>query len=59
METHMTPTPDGPATPRWVKLFAAVALVTVAVVVIAMLAGGGQHGPGRHTGWSGVSAFMG
>ena len=54
----MTPTPDRPVTPRWVKLFAIAALMIVAVVVIAMLAGGSEHGPGRHTGGTGSSALM-
>ncbi|MGY1949035.1 hypothetical protein [Nocardia asiatica] len=35
-------------TPRWVIISAiAVAILAVAVAVV-MLAGGGQHGPGRH-----------
>ncbi len=55
----MTPTPSRPATPRWVKLIAAAALVIAVVVVVAMLTAGGQHGPGRHTGWTGTSAWMG
>ena len=35
--------------PRWVKVFAIIALVLVLLVVILLLAGGGSHGPGRHT----------
>jgi len=37
-------------TPRWVKLFGIVALALVLVVVVMLVAGGGQHGPGRHSG---------
>ena len=47
----MTPTPGRPATPRWVKIFAVAALLIVAAAVVAMLVLGGEHGPGRHTGW--------
>ncbi len=37
--------------PRWVKISLIVALVLVAVFVIINLAGGGgEHGPGRHSG---------
>lgn len=35
--------------PRWVKLFLITAAVLAAVLVALMLAGGGQHGPGRHS----------
>jgi len=39
------------ATPRWVKVFAIVALaLVVLVVVVVVLVGRGGHGPGRHTG---------
>ena len=37
-----------PGTPRWVKVFALVAIVLVLLVVAVMLAIGGEHGPGRH-----------
>ncbi|MDQ3588391.1 MAG: hypothetical protein M3375_08595 [Actinomycetota bacterium] len=37
------------ATPRWVKVVGAVALVLVVLVAILLLTGGGGHGPGRHT----------
>ena len=33
--------------PPWVKLFAIIALVLVALVVVLLLIGG-NHGPGRH-----------
>jgi hypothetical protein len=35
-------------TPRWVKVFAIVALLAVALVVVLLATGGGGHGPGRH-----------
>lgn len=34
-------------TPRWVKVFGAIALVVVLLVIILFLAGG-DHSPGRH-----------
>ena len=37
------------STPRWVKVFGVIALVLVVLVVVMMFAGGGNHGPGRHT----------
>ena len=37
-----------PGAPRWVKVFGAVAIVLVVLLVIALL-GGGEHGPSRHT----------
>jgi hypothetical protein len=41
-------TGDAPGTPRWVKVFAIIALIVVLLVVIVMVAGGGTHGPSRH-----------
>jgi hypothetical protein len=42
------PHPDSPpGTPRWVKVFAIIAVVVVLLVVILLLAGG-NHGPSRH-----------
>jgi len=38
------------ATPRWVKVFGIIALVLVVLVVVMLVTGGGNHGPGRHTG---------
>ena len=35
-------------TPRWVKLFGAVALGIIVLLAIVLLIGGG-HGPGRHS----------
>ncbi len=41
-------------TPRWVKVFAIIALVVVLLLAVIMLTGGaGGHGPGRHTGGGG------
>ncbi len=42
----------GPPTgaPRWVKVSAAMALIVVVIVVVLMATGGGEHGPGRHSG---------
>ena len=36
--------------PRWVKVFGIITLVVILVVAILLLTGGGNHGPGRHTG---------
>jgi len=44
-------THNGEGTPLWVKVFAAVALFLLVVIVIGLLtghAGPGRHGPGRH-----------
>jgi hypothetical protein len=40
--------PTYPGTPRWVKVSGIVALVLVVLAIILIVAGGGQHGPGRH-----------
>ena len=39
---------DTAGTPRWVKVFAIVALLVVLLFVVLMLTGRGDHGPGRH-----------
>lgn len=39
-----------PGIPGWVKLLAIGAAVVVALLVLAMLIAGGEHGPGRHLG---------
>jgi hypothetical protein len=39
-------------TPRWVKVFGAIALVVVVLFVVVLLIRGGEHGPGRHGGSS-------
>ena len=41
-------TGEAPGTPRWVKVFAIIALIVVLLVVILMVAGVGTHGPSRH-----------
>lgn len=46
--------PAPPGMPRWVKVFG---LVLIGVLMLAgglMLFGGGDHGPGRHTGQGGA-----
>jgi hypothetical protein len=51
-QTHVEPDRESNSSaPRWVKVFAIVALVLVLLVVIIMLTGvGGEHGPGSpHT----------
>lgn len=37
-----------PPVPRWVKVLAAIAALVVAVAILLMAIGGGEHGPGRH-----------
>ena len=37
-------------TPRWVKIFGAIALVVIVLFVVVLLIRGGEHGPGRHGG---------
>ena len=37
-----------PGAPRWVKLFAAGAVVLILLLAIMLFVGGGEHGPGRH-----------
>ena len=40
---------DAYSTPRWVKVFGAIALMVVLLFVVLMLIRGpGGHGPGRH-----------
>ena len=39
-----------PGMPRWVKAFGVITLVVVVLLGILLLTGGGNHGPGRHTG---------
>jgi hypothetical protein len=41
-------TGEPPGAPRWVKVFAIIALIVVLLVVNVMVAGGGNHGPSRH-----------
>jgi ferric-dicitrate binding protein FerR (iron transport regulator) len=37
-----------PRMPRWAKVGAMLALIAIVVLVVLLVAGGGQHGPGRH-----------
>ena len=48
--------PKGPPPmPRWVKVSIAIAVALVALFVVLKLTGaGGEHGPGRHGGPSGL-----
>lgn len=40
---------DGTATPRWVKISAAIAVLVLVLIVVLVITGrGGEHGPGRH-----------
>lgn len=51
-ESH--PGPDAGKTiavsgmPRWVKVFIAVGMALMVLLVVGMLLTGGRHGPGRH-----------
>jgi hypothetical protein len=45
-----TPTSGSSGTPRWVKVFLAVAAVLVVLAIAVALVSGGEHGPGRHLG---------
>ncbi|WP_299169066.1 hypothetical protein [uncultured Arthrobacter sp.] len=47
-ESHHPNTQERPGVPRWVKIFALVALAVVLGFVIVMLFGG-EHGPGMHS----------
>jgi hypothetical protein len=49
-----TPDSEAPAAPpglpRWVKFLALGTLIVVAMLIVAMLLIGGEHGPGMHGG---------
>ena len=48
-----TPDSDGgsrPRTPRWVKFIGVIAQLLLVLVVVLLVTGGGNHGPGRHSG---------
>ena len=47
-EIHSLPEQGHPGVPRWVKVFALIALAVLLVFVVAMLLGG-EHGPGLHS----------
>lgn len=42
-----------PVTPRWVKVIGVVLLAVVLIALVVMVVGGGQHGPGMHSGTAG------
>ena len=47
----LPPNPDAndeSGTPRWVKVFGIICLALVLLLGVMLLAGGGNHGPGRH-----------
>ena len=48
-DPHDRPSPT-PASgvPRWVKIFALIAMVLIVLFVLLQVATGGKHGPGRH-----------
>ena len=50
-DTRVRPPADRPpSTPRWVKVFATIAIILLLIFVFIQLTGvGGGHGPGRHT----------
>jgi hypothetical protein len=37
-----------PGVPRWVKIFAIVAVIVILLAIAAMILVGGEHGPERH-----------
>ena len=43
-----------PGTPRWVKAIGIVLLGVVLLALVVLVLGGGQHGPGMHTGTGAV-----
>ncbi len=40
--------------PRWVKVFAAIGLILLVLLIVGLIAGG-HHGPGRHFGSGGAT----
>ena len=57
MEDPIVPRPSTASAPsgmpRWVKAAALVTAVLLAAIVLMVVLGEGEHGPGRHTGGSG------
>lgn len=43
-------------TTRWVKVFGVIAVVLALLVGVLVLTGGGNHGPGRHSGSGGTGS---
>ena len=63
VDPHRSGEPLGSAAttgpPRWVKVFAALALLVLLLLVVLLVTGrGGEHGPGRH-GSSGAPSTVG
>jgi uncharacterized cupredoxin-like copper-binding protein len=52
-------TAQRPSTPRWVKAIGIVLIAVVLIALVVMVVGGGQHGPGMHTGTGGGSRSLG
>lgn len=51
VDPDATPADESAAgTPRWVKVFGAIALVVVVLFLVVLVIRGGEHGPGRHGG---------
>ena len=57
-ESNNPPVQERPGVPRWVKVFALIALAVVLVLVVVMLLGG-EHGPGMHSSVPGNSQHAG
>ena len=51
-ESNNMPGQERPRMPRWVKVFALIALAVLLVFVVVVLVGG-EHGPGMHSSASG------
>ncbi|MFF5035564.1 hypothetical protein [Nocardia salmonicida] len=56
-EPTSRPRPASP-TPRWVKVTGVVIAILVALLVIGLLVGGGEHGPGRHVSSAEVAEYV-
>lgn len=47
-EDDTRPAGESHSTPRWVKVFGAIAIIIVVLFILLLLFGGGKHGPSRH-----------
>lgn len=56
-ETSVDDATTGP--PRWVKVFGVVAVLVLLLFVVLLVAGRGEHGPGRHGSSGGSSTAYG
>lgn len=36
--------------PMWVKIFVGLGILVVLAIIVVLVVGGGEHGPGRHLG---------